>query len=40
VASLNDAGFGVQGSQFGFNLTWASDLTVVIEAATDLTNPE
>jgi hypothetical protein len=34
-----DAGFGVQTNQFGFNIAWASGQVVVVEAATDLTNP-
>ena len=31
--------FGVQTNQFGFNIIWASDQTVVVEACTDLANP-
>jgi hypothetical protein len=31
--------FGVQTSEFGFNVNWASGLTVVIEASTGLVNP-
>jgi hypothetical protein len=34
-----DASFGVQANQFGFNITWASGMVVVVEAATDLVNP-
>jgi hypothetical protein len=34
----SDAGFGVQTNQFGFNLNWASDQTVVVEASTNLLN--
>lgn len=31
--------FGVRSNQFGFNITWASDKVVVVEAATNLLNP-
>ena len=34
-----DASFGVQTNQFGFNITGASGLTLVIEACTNLGNP-
>jgi hypothetical protein len=34
-----DASFGVRGNQFGFNINWASGMTVVVEATTNLTNP-
>jgi hypothetical protein len=30
---------GVQSSQFGFTVSWATNLSVVVEAATDLGNP-
>jgi len=30
---------GTQMNQFGFNITWASGFTVVIEASTSLSNP-
>ena len=30
--------FGVQTNQFGFNITWASGMTVVVEASTNLVN--
>jgi hypothetical protein len=33
------ANFGFQTNQFGFNLNWASDQTVVVEACTNLANP-
>jgi BspA type Leucine rich repeat region (6 copies) len=33
------ASFGVHTNHFGFTITWASDKVVVVEAATDLTNP-
>ncbi len=32
-------GFGTQTNQFGFNINWASDQTIVVEACTDLANP-
>ena len=35
-----DASFGVQTNQFGFNINWASDRTVVVEASTGLANPD
>jgi hypothetical protein len=38
-AQTSDASFGVQTNQFGFNITWASDQTVVVEACTNLANP-
>ena len=38
-AQTNDASFGVQTNQFGFNLTWVSDTVVVVEACTNLANP-
>jgi hypothetical protein len=34
-----DATFGGQTNQFGFNINWASDRIVVVEACTDLSNP-
>jgi hypothetical protein len=34
-----DASFGVQSNRFGFNISWASGQTVVVEAATSLSNP-
>lgn len=33
-------GFGVQSNQFGFNINWASGQTVVVEACTNLANPD
>jgi hypothetical protein len=30
---------GVQSNQFGFTVSWATNLSVVVEACTDLTNP-
>lgn len=35
----SDANFGVQTNQFGFNISWASGQTVVVEACTNLANP-
>ncbi len=31
--------FGVQSNQFGFNINWAGNMVVVVEAATNLANP-
>jgi len=31
--------FGVQTNQFGFTVSWATNLNVVVEAGTDLANP-
>ena len=31
--------FGARTNQFGFNVSWATNLNVVVEAATDLANP-
>jgi hypothetical protein len=36
---INDASFGVRTNQFGFNINWASGMTVVVEASTNLANP-
>lgn len=35
----SDASFGVRTNQFGFNITWADAMVVVVEAAENLTNP-
>ncbi|MGO8835923.1 MAG: leucine-rich repeat domain-containing protein [Limisphaerales bacterium] len=35
----SDGSFGVRNNQFGFNINWASDQTVVVEACTNLANP-
>ena len=35
----SDAGFGVRTNQFGFNIAWASGMTVVVEASANLANP-
>ena len=34
-----DASFGVRTNQFGFNITWASDQQIVVEACTGLVSP-
>ena len=34
-----DASFGVRDNQFGFNINWASDRTVVVESCADLSSP-
>ena len=34
-----DASFGVRTNQFGFTITWASGMTVVVEASSSLVNP-
>ncbi len=36
----NNASFGVHTNQFGFNINWASGQTVVVEASTNLSNPD
>jgi hypothetical protein len=36
----SDCSFGVQTNQFGFNINWASGKTVVVEACTNLSNPD
>ena len=38
-AQTSAASFGVQTNQFGFNITWANDQVVVVDACTDLANP-
>ena len=35
----SDTSFGVRTNQFGFTLNWASGMTVVVEASTNLANP-
>lgn len=35
-----DGSFGVQSNQFGFNITWAGDSVVVVEACTSMANPD
>lgn len=34
-----DTNFGVQNGQFGFNIFWATNQTVTVQAATDPVNP-
>lgn len=36
---VDDPSFGVQADQFGFTITGAADLTIVVEASDDLTQP-
>jgi len=38
-AQTRAASFGVLSNQFGFNITWASDTVIVVEACTNLANP-
>jgi hypothetical protein len=35
----SNLGFGVQSNPFGFTVSWATNLSVVVEAAIDLGNP-
>jgi hypothetical protein len=35
----SDASFGVPTNQFGFNINWASNMTVIVDASTVLSNP-
>ena len=37
ILQTGDSDFGVRGNQFGFTMNWASGMTVVVEAATNLT---
>jgi hypothetical protein len=39
LVQTGDASFGVRTNQFGFNINWASGQTVVVQAATNLSNP-
>jgi BspA type Leucine rich repeat region (6 copies) len=39
-AQTGDGSFGVRSNQFSFNITWASGQTVVVEACTNLSNPD
>jgi hypothetical protein len=39
LIQTGDGSFGVQSNQFGFNITNATNLTVVVEACTNLANP-
>lgn len=36
----SDASFGVRTNQFGFTITWASGMVVVVEGCTDLAQPD
>jgi hypothetical protein len=36
----HSAGFGVQPGGFGFTISWATNVSVVVEAATNLANPD
>jgi hypothetical protein len=36
----SDGSFGVRTDQFGFNISWASGMVVVVEACTHLVNPD
>jgi hypothetical protein len=38
-AQTGDGSFGVQSNQFGFNITGSSNLVIMVEAATNLSNP-
>ena len=38
-AQIADGSFGVLNNQFGFNITGSSNLVIVVEASTDLSNP-
>jgi hypothetical protein len=40
AVQTSDGSFGVQTDQFGFNINWASGKTVVVEACTNLSNPD
>ena len=35
----SDASFGVQGNQFGFNISGSDGLVIVVEASTNFANP-
>jgi hypothetical protein len=39
-AQTTGVGFGVQTNQYGFNINWGSGKTVVVEACTNLSNPD
>jgi hypothetical protein len=38
-AQTGDGSFGVQSNGFGFNITGSSNLVIVVEACTNLSNP-
>ncbi|HZM02402.1 MAG TPA: leucine-rich repeat domain-containing protein [Candidatus Saccharimonadales bacterium] len=39
LIETGDGSFGVRTNQFGFNITWASGMTVVLEVCSNLTTP-
>jgi hypothetical protein len=39
TSANGSASFGPQGGQFGFTVSWATNTSLVVEAATNLTNP-
>ncbi|MCX6925391.1 MAG: leucine-rich repeat protein, partial [Verrucomicrobia bacterium] len=39
LVETSGGNFGVRTNQFGFNISWASGMTVVVEACSDLANP-
>jgi hypothetical protein len=39
VVLNNEPSFGVQTNQFGFNISWATNASVVVQACTNLANP-
>ena len=39
LVKTGDASFGVRTNRFGFTITWANNMVIVVEAATNLANP-
>jgi hypothetical protein len=39
LIDASEANFGVRTNVFGFNISWANNLSVVVEACTNLTEP-
>ena len=39
LLQASDGSFGVMTNQFGFNISWASNMLVIVESATNLTSP-
>ncbi len=39
LVETSGASFGVRANQFGFNINWASDLVIVVEACTNMASP-
>jgi hypothetical protein len=39
LIQVGGSNFGVQGNQFGFNITGTTNIPIVVEACTDLVNP-